>query len=87
MVKYFSEHPELNVELKYSTPSEYIKAINEEGVVYPDKYDDFFPYADVDHGYWTGYFTSRVAVKGFVKQAGRYLQSVRTFLSLLNLHK
>jgi hypothetical protein len=73
----------LNV--KYATPSEYIKAINDEGLTYPSKTDDFFPYADYTDGYWSGYFTSRVAVKGFVRDTGRWVQGVRTKLALLKL--
>lgn len=30
LIKYVNEHPEYNMQLKYSTPSEYIKAVNEQ---------------------------------------------------------
>jgi lysosomal alpha-mannosidase len=73
------------VTINYATPSEYIKAINDEGLNYPSKYDDFFPYSDCDHCYWTGYFTSRTSLKGFVRDLGRYITSVRNHLSLLKL--
>lgn len=48
----------------YSTPSCYLKALNEAGISWPSKTDDFFPYASDPHAYWTGYFTSRPALKG-----------------------
>lgn len=32
-----------------------------------------FPYADRKSNYWTGYFTSRVALKVLAKETGRYL--------------
>ena len=43
----------------YSTPSCYLKALNNVGRKWPSKNDDFFPYASDPHAYWTGYFTSR----------------------------
>jgi hypothetical protein len=42
-------------------------------VTFPEKNDDLFPYADVDSGYWTGYFVSRSNLKYMVKTVGRYL--------------
>ena len=63
---------DFNIELLYSTPSDYIEEINSAQQTYPTKDDDFFPYADRSSGYWTGYFTSRVATKGLTRQAGRY---------------
>lgn len=42
-----------------------------------------FPYADSAHAYWTGYFVSRVAEKGQVRDTNRYLQGTRTYLSQL----
>jgi len=34
---------------------------------------------------WTGYFTSRVALKGFVRDFGRYAQAVRKHISELKM--
>ena len=39
--------------------------------------DDFFPYADGKHAYWTGYFTSRPALKFYVRKGSAALQSSR----------
>lgn len=85
LLKYINERPEFNMTVKYSTPSEYLAAINSDRKVYPTKYDDFFPYSDREHGYWTGYFTSRISLKGFVRDLGRYINTLRTHLSLLKL--
>uniref|UniRef100_H2Z3Z4 Alpha-mannosidase n=2 Tax=Ciona savignyi TaxID=51511 RepID=H2Z3Z4_CIOSA len=38
------------------------------------KSDDFFPYADAPHQFWTGYFTSRPGLKGYVRESNKYLQ-------------
>jgi len=72
-----SKQSTYNVNVMYSLPSEYLKAIYPQSVTYPTKTDDFFPYADEDNAYWTGYFTSRVAVKGLVRKSGRFLQAIR----------
>jgi len=31
------------VKIQYSTPGDYMKAVNKEKAVFPAKYDDFFP--------------------------------------------
>ena len=85
LLNYINARPELNVTINYATPGEYLKAINQESNVYPTKYDDFFPYSDCDHCYWTGYFTSRTSLKGFIRDMGRYVTSVRTHLGLLKV--
>jgi len=41
------------------------------------KLDDFFPYADGDHSYWSGYFSSRPALKRLVRIASGYFASAR----------
>jgi lysosomal alpha-mannosidase len=67
------------IKLQYSTPSLYIKAKNAEQVQWPTKTDDYFPYADGADNYWTGYFTSRPALKGYVRTSSSFLQVVRHF--------
>ena len=58
----------------YSTPSCYVKNVNEAGQTWTVKKDDFFPYASDPHSYWTGYFTSRPALKGMVRRTNNLLQ-------------
>jgi hypothetical protein len=74
---------EYGMTIKYSTPSEYISTIQKEGNTYPTKVDDFFPYADYEHAYWTGYFTSRTGLKGFIRELGKDIQSLRKHVSEL----
>lgn len=85
LIKYINVRPEYGVKIIYSTPGAYTKEINDLKVAYPTKYDDFFPYADRQNAYWTGYFTSRVAVKGFVRDFGRWLQATRKYISELKI--
>ena len=49
----------LRINAFYSTPSCYLKSLNDASKTWPIKSDDFFPYASDPHAYWTGYFTSR----------------------------
>ena len=77
LFKYIKSVPGYNVNVQYSTPSIYLNSISGLGLTYPQKTDDFFPYADGDSAYWTGYFTSRVAVKGLVRKEGQLLQAAR----------
>lgn len=60
--------------LFYSTPSCYVKALNDAGLTWPAKTDDFFPYGSDAHSYWTGYFTSRPALKYMVRQSSNLFQ-------------
>lgn len=56
----------------YSTPSIYTDAKYAVNKIWPLKKDDFFPYADHPNAYWTGYFTSRPAFKGYVRMMSSY---------------
>ena len=71
LIDYINADPNFNMEFKYSTPSLYLKDINNQGLNYSTKVDDFLPYSDNAHSLWTGYFTSRVAKNGYVKRFGR----------------
>ncbi|XP_074649565.1 lysosomal alpha-mannosidase-like [Tubulanus polymorphus] len=62
------------VNIFYSTPSCYLYATNKAGLTWPTKSDDFFPYASDAHQMWSGYFTSRPALKYYERQANRFLQ-------------
>lgn len=38
------------------------------------KQDDFFPYADGPHKFWTGFFSSRPALKRYERLSYNFLQ-------------
>lgn len=61
----------------YSTPSIYVDMKEAANVTWPLKLDDFFPYADHANGYWTGYFTSRPALKRYVRKLSALLLVTR----------
>lgn len=47
------------------------------GVNWTVKTDDFFPYADCPHCYWTGYFTSRTGFKRLERLSSAFLLAAR----------
>ncbi|KAL9679438.1 hypothetical protein QQ045_017300 [Rhodiola kirilowii] len=61
----------------YSTPSIYTDAKNAENISWPLKTDDYFPYADNLNAYWTGYFTSRPALKRYIRMLSGYFLAAR----------
>ena len=65
--------------LFYSTPTRYVDAVHAAGLTWSVKTDDFFPYADCPWCYWSGYFTSRPALKGYVREMNSFLQTCRHF--------
>lgn len=72
MIDYINEKYADDFEVRYSTPSEYIDAIAKENITWPTKYDDLFPYSDhngnqdIKSDFWTGYFTSKPNLKGYI---------------------
>ncbi|TKY55925.1 Alpha-mannosidase protein [Spatholobus suberectus] len=61
----------------YSTPSIYTNAKNAANQTWPLKTDDYFPYADSPNAYWTGFFTSRPALKRYVRMLSGYYLAAR----------
>ncbi|XVE67610.1 hypothetical protein DITRI_Ditri09bG0001700 [Diplodiscus trichospermus] len=61
----------------YSTPSIYTDAKYATSKSWPLKTDDYFPYADRVNAYWTGYFTSRPALKRYVRMLSGYYLAAR----------
>ena len=74
------------VNIFYSTTACYLYSLNQANTTWPVKYDDFFPYAHRPHSFWTGYFTSRAALKNYVRRSNNILQSVRHLAVLANLY-
>jgi lysosomal alpha-mannosidase len=66
-----------NVNVFYSTPSCYLYAVNKANLTYTHKEDDFFPYASSESAFWTGYFTSRAALKGYERVTNNFFQVCR----------
>lgn len=66
----------------YSTPSCYLKALHDADITWPTKSDDFFPYASDPHAYWTGYFTSRPTSKRFERVGNHFLQVCKQLTAL-----
>ncbi|CAD8127927.1 unnamed protein product [Paramecium sonneborni] len=72
--------------IQYGTPKQYIQALYEQNITYPSQKEDFFPYADYPNQYWSGYFTSRSAFKGYVRRIGRYFQQLKVFYSFIKIN-
>jgi len=69
-----------NVNVFYSTPSCYLKAVHDAGQTWTTKQDDFFPYASDPHSYWTGFYTSRPTLKRFERLGNNFLQVLQIHL-------
>lgn len=92
MIDFFNAHPEFNISAFFSTPRNYTDTvynavISGKAKAFVEKQDDFMPYVDVPHAYWTGYYTSRANYKRAIRQAGQRLQTVRKLLSKMIIEK
>ncbi|KAF9804995.1 hypothetical protein SFRURICE_015943 [Spodoptera frugiperda] len=82
LINHVNTHPAnlSDINIFYSTPSCYLKAIylygRRDKAVYTEK-DDQLPYGSDSMTYWTGYYTSRPSLKYFARRAHVFLQ-VRT---------
>uniref|UniRef100_A0A8C5AWH7 Lysosomal alpha-mannosidase n=1 Tax=Gadus morhua TaxID=8049 RepID=A0A8C5AWH7_GADMO len=63
------------INVLYSTPSCYLQELHRANLTWTLKTDDFFPYADDAHNFWTGYFTSRPALKRYERVSNGRLQT------------
>eukprot|EP00957_Ditylum_brightwellii_P161594 12303151-Ditylum_brightwellii.AAC.1 len=48
------------------------------------KTDDFFPYSDNAHSFWTGYFTSRSSLKRLERVGSSFLHAARQIEAFLS---
>mmetsp|Transcript_56397 Transcript_56397/g.134643 ORF Transcript_56397/g.134643 Transcript_56397/m.134643 type:complete len:987 (-) Transcript_56397:208-3168(-) len=68
----------------YSTPGMYVDAKKSEKITWPMKEDDFFPYADGPHQFWTGYFTSRPTLKRYIRDTSAFFQVAKQISVISN---
>ena len=80
LIDRINANPKYGMKLFYSTPNTYIDFVYSEKKEWPLKWDDFFPYADDPHSYWSGYFTSRPTLKGYVRWSGSLLRSIENLV-------
>ncbi|XP_018301818.1 lysosomal alpha-mannosidase isoform X1 [Mycetomoellerius zeteki] len=85
LIKYTNQRNGSAVNVIYSTPLCYLKALNDLNLQWSTKSDDFFPYASDPHSYWTGYFSSRPTVKYFEREGNNMLQASKQLIALTNL--
>ncbi|XP_055714111.1 lysosomal alpha-mannosidase isoform X1 [Phlebotomus papatasi] len=71
-----------NFNLVYSTPSCYLKALHDAHITWPTKTDDFIPYASDPHAFWTGYYTSKPALKRLERMGNNFFQICKQLTSL-----
>jgi lysosomal alpha-mannosidase len=89
MIYYVNQRQETSdskINVFYSTTACYLYSLYRANTTWTTKNDDFFPYAHQPHSFWTGYFTSRIAIKNLVRRTNNFLQSVRQLATFANLH-
>lgn len=75
---------EFNLNIKFATLSEYFDALSRANPKLPlIQNTDFYPYADNDNSYWTGYFVSYPNQKYLARKAEAHERSAQ-FLSLIS---
>ncbi|XP_017796881.1 PREDICTED: lysosomal alpha-mannosidase-like [Habropoda laboriosa] len=82
LIRYVREKKGNEVNIFYSTPSCYLKALHDLELEWVTKEDDFFPYASDPHSFWTGYFSSRPTIK-FYERMGNNILQISKQLSVL----
>ena len=83
---YMNTAPDLNMEARFATLSDYFDYIRQEHEVesspLPSLTGDFFTYSDRDDHYWSGYFTSRPFFKRFDRLLDSLLRSTEILYSV-----
>ena len=66
-----------SINIFYSSPEKYARAKYDENILWEVKTDDFMPYSDCKHCFWTGYFTSRASLKRLERAGSSFLHAAR----------
>ena len=87
--EWFENNSEQKVRVNFSTVESYLWYVYQENKLLSrnltTKTDDFYPYLDTKYSSWTGYFTSKPRLKGFIYDYGRYYNSLQNFFAKLFL--
>lgn len=82
MISICNKIQEVNISFVMSTPSRFTDALKAENVTWPVRTNDLFPYMQHEL-YWTGFFSSRPAVKKQVKDASAFFNSEQNVFARL----
>ncbi|EDV58294.1 lysosomal alpha-mannosidase [Drosophila erecta] len=87
LIKYINERQASgsNYNIFYSTPSCYLNSLHQSLQSWPNKTQDFFPYAHEKNSFWTGFFTSRPTQKRFERDGNHMLQIAKQLSVFANL--
>ena len=70
------------VKIFYSTPSTYLEYVHSQSeLTWPLNTHDYFPYRDDPYSVWSGYFTSRSALKGYVRTRSNVVTTLNTLFT------
>jgi len=100
LIKYLADHPKEfpGVTLQYSTLGNYFASVQrfvqkdaetrtaEQAPLFGTFEGDFFPYADNDDSYWTGYYTTRPILKGLHRRTLSTIRSAEMMYALTRAH-
>lgn len=75
MIKYMNDNYGDKYLFKYSTPSDYVDALQKHDVEWPTKQDDMMPYSNDWDDFWNGYYTSRANSKAYIRAASHNLHA------------
>lgn len=79
-----SNPAQYGMKIQYSTLSDYFAAVAASGVKFPlVAGGDFFPYADNEDSYWTGYYTTRPLLKAKSRKLNHILRACEGLLVLV----
>eukprot|EP01116_Phalansterium_solitarium_P016044 TRINITY_DN3630_c0_g2_i1.p1 TRINITY_DN3630_c0_g2~~TRINITY_DN3630_c0_g2_i1.p1 ORF type:complete len:1254 (-),score=450.47 TRINITY_DN3630_c0_g2_i1:473-4234(-) len=82
LIDYVNSNPQFGVDIQFSTLSRYFDAVKEylatseaASLKFPVYKNDFFPYADNEDSYWTGYYASRPVLKSVARETESVLRA------------
>eukprot|EP01079_Euglenida_sp_SAG-EU17-18_P010784 gene10784-1960_t len=83
LLAYVNANSDYGVDVRYATLGEYFAAETKQDVQWPERdSQDFFPYEDYPHSWWSGYYSSRSAQKGYIRTRAALLRAVEQLHAL-----